>query len=120
MATVALLLFIILLLSTPKKEEFELLGFSVMDVVTACAGFFLVVVFPHIDLRNNLGNNNIAYIEYYYFVTYIAILIPTVNALLLTKTKIPWLLYRDNLLFRLLYWPLTTSITLLITVYTFY
>ncbi|WP_428269359.1 cache domain-containing protein, partial [Haliangium sp.] len=117
---VMMLLFTILMLSTRQKSRVELLGFNTMNVVTACAGFFLVVVFSHIDLRETLSAKGIVYLEYFYFVTYVAILLVAVNALLFSGTQSRIIHHRDNLLPKLMFWPATMGMLLFLTLLTFY
>jgi hypothetical protein len=70
---VTILLFAILFLGTREERDKGRLGFA-LDVIAACAGFFLVAILLHIALRRDLAARDIFYLEYFYFVTYAMIL----------------------------------------------
>lgn len=105
---VAILMFTILMLSTRRDQEMTVTGFSGMNVIAACGGFFLVVVFSHIGLRRNLAVKDFVYIEYFYFLSYVLILLVSVNSLMYSRLQHPWALYRENLIARLAFWPLSS------------
>lgn len=108
---VAILLFIILLLS--KDGGLEVIG--------ACAGFIFVIILDQINLRGLVAAKGIIYFEYFYFVTYILILVVAVNSILLHRDKkVPLIEYENNLIVKLVYWPSFLSILLLITAFVFY
>jgi len=61
----------------------------------------------HVQLRDELAVNAIVYMEYFYLVSYITILMVTVNAvLLLQDTPMKMLAFKDNLIPKLIYWPI--------------
>lgn len=61
----------------------------------------------HVQLRDELAVNAIVYMEYFYLVSYITILMVTVNAvLLLQDTPMKVLAFKDNLIPKLIYWPI--------------
>ena len=116
---VNILLFGILFLATREGSQKGLLGFT-LDVITACAAFFLVVIFSHISLRRGLAAPDIFYLEYYYFITYVLILFVTLNYVHFTKTPVGLLRYRDNLIAKLTYWPAAMLAVLVVTLLHFY
>ena len=95
------------------------LGFA-LDVIAACAGFFLVAILLHIALRRNLAARDIFYLEYFYFVTYAMILYVTVNYVLVTKTTIGIVHYRDNFIVKVAFWPVSQLALLVFTLMAFY
>jgi len=120
MLVVTILLFAILFLGTRDDERQKgRLGFA-LDVIAACAGFFLVAILLHIALRRDLTARDIFYLEYFYFVTYAMILYVAVNYVLFTKTAIRIVHYRDNFIAKILFWPISQFALLLFTLMTFY
>ena len=117
---VLLLLFIILMLSTRTRKIVKVVGFNTMSVVTVCAGFFLVVIFSHIDLRDTLAIKYFSYMEYFYFLVYLAILLLALNALLFNQTHIRIFTYKENFFPKLFYWPVNTGVIFLFTAVSFY
>jgi hypothetical protein len=117
---ISLLLFTIVM-SSSKKEKDISFGFTGFGVLEVCAAFFFVVILAHIDLRNLLGVQEIIYLDYFYFLIYIKILIYAVNSILFAKYEnIVVVQMRDNLIPRLLYWPVYLLCLFLITCYVFY
>ena len=118
---VALLLFAVLLISTKSEEKISLYGFSSSTVLGYCAALFFVLIISHVSMRNKLAAAGIIYLEYFYFVLYFIILAVSVNSILLASTTRHEIIhYRDNLIIKLLYWPVLLGLLLLITLANFY
>jgi hypothetical protein len=118
LSVVLILLFALLVLGASRQRS-QKSGIA-LNAVAAGAGLFLLVIFSHINLRANLAAREIFYLEYYYFLVYLVILGVTVNYLLFTKTEIPMVNYRGNLVAKVLYWPLTQFTILAFTLAEFY
>ena len=116
---VNVLLFAILFLGARDEHQKGHLGFT-LDVIAACAGFFLVAILLHIALRRDLAARDIFYLEYFYFVTYAMILYVTINYVLLTKTSLRIVHYRDNFIAKIVFWPASQLALLVFTLVTFY
>ena len=116
---VTILLFAILFLGTRDERQRGRLGFA-LDVIAACAGFFLVAILLHIALRRDLAARDIFYLEYFYFVTYAMILFVTVNYVLFTKTSVRLIHYRDDFIAKVVFWPVSQLALLLFTLMAFY
>lgn len=84
------------------------------------ASLLFILAILHIALRNNILSFEITFAEYCYIMMYFMVTLVTVNNLLLAK-KLPikWIRYRNNLLPRILYWPLITGFILLLAVLLF-
>ncbi|UCE17088.1 MAG: hypothetical protein JSV84_09270 [Gemmatimonadota bacterium] len=118
---VALLLFSIFFLSTKDPEKIKLLGVSPGRFLGFCAGLFFVVVFSHIGTREAVSAKEIFYLEYFYLVMYLTLLWVSVNAILhILADKILFIQYSDNLISKLLYWPVLLALLFGITVVFFY
>lgn len=120
LAVVAALLFTILMFSSRQNPEMTVTGFSGMSVIAACGGFFLVVVFAHIGVRRSLAVKDFIFLEYFYFLSYVFILLVSLNALLYSRLAHRWVVYRDNIIAQQLYWPASTATILGFTWWTLY
>ena len=118
---VALLLFAVLLTITSREEDTRLFGFSTSGVLSFCGALFFVIIVSHIGLRNSLATQGLVYLENFYFVMYGAILLVGINSILVALPEhAKFTSYRDNLIFRLLYWPAILGTMLAITIVAFY
>jgi hypothetical protein len=118
---VVFLLYAVLMIASREADKTELFGFSTSNVLTFCAALFFVVILGHIDLRSNLSSSEIIYLEYFFFVMYLAILAVSVNSILfVSHASVSLIQYKDNLIPELLYWPAITGMLLAITLWVFY
>ena len=116
LAVVAFLLFAALVIVTSHEEKMGLRGFNTSTVLAYCAALFFVTIVGHISLRSGLEAPGIVYLEFFYFVTYGAILSVSVNAILFTSHIHIWCVqYRDSLVMELLFWPTLFGFLLVIT-----
>lgn len=81
---VILILFFILLVQR-KHDCSELYGFNSLSAVMGCSGLFFVVIFNHIAIRTSLESSRVVYMEYLYFITYLAILYVSANSFLVAR-----------------------------------
>lgn len=117
---ISTLLFTIVM-STSNRERDAKLGFTGFGVLEISAAFFFVVILAHIDLRNILGVQEVIYLDYFYFLIYLKILLYAVNSIIYTKyPNIKFFYYRNNLIPRLLYWPVYLGLLFIITCFIFY
>ena len=105
LAVAAAMLFCMLLLGT-RQDEHGNFGFSALEVVLGAAALFFVVIFDHSALRKDLATTRPFYLEYFYFVMYLALVGVCVNAIAFAMGRIELLQRDDNLLPKLLFWPL--------------
>ena len=109
---VALLLFLVHLLIVE--------GFNVLQVVAACSSFLFVIIVNQINLRSKILTSGIVYLEYFYFVLYIFIMVVAINAILYSQNKnISWIQYKHSLIPKLLHWPGMLSLLLMFTLLVF-
>ncbi|MFP4651375.1 MAG: hypothetical protein ACLFM4_02985 [Phormidium sp.] len=102
-----------------KKEDNQL-GFSASGVIGASGGFSFILILDQINLRSQLATGGIIYIEYFYFVLYVMILVVVFNAIMVAKGSDHALLqYNNNILPKLIYWPLLLSLQILVTLFVF-
>lgn len=118
---VMFLLYAVLMIASREDDKTELFGFSTSNVLTFCAALFFVVILGHIDLRSHLNSSEIIYLEYFFFVMYLAILAVSVNSILfVSHASVSLVQYKDNLIPELLYWPAITGLLLGVTLWVFY
>ena len=116
----AVLLYAVLFTIRTRKEKLGLLGFNVSGVLGFCAALFFVVILAHTSLRQSLASPTLVYLEYYYFVMYAAFLGVSINAIVVAS-DLPHRIVRvgDNLVARLLFWPLLSLALLFTTLWIF-
>lgn len=116
---VALIMFIVLYVSSTKEEGRS--GLTTMNVIQSSAGFLFILLLAHVNERNRIETPEIAYIELFYFSMYVFITLQTVAlAMLLRGANWKLFVYRDNLVLKLLFWPVLVSIWYLVTLLRFY
>jgi len=98
-----------------------LFGFDTANVLAFTAALFFVLILGHIDLRSKLNAQTIIYLEYFFFVMYATILAVSVNAIMfVSHSRLHLIQFQDNLVPKLLYWPLFLGVLLAITLGVFY
>lgn len=118
---VAGIIFSLFLIITGDKERTEKFAYNCSFILGASAGLFFSVLIAHSQLRNSLQLSEIVYLEYFYLVLYVMILVLAVNSFLFSLgTRFKWIHFRDNLIPKLLFWPFVLVILFVITVATFY
>ncbi len=116
---VALIMFIVLYVSSNKEEGRS--GLTTMNVIQSSAGLLFILVLAHVNERNRIETPEIAYIELFYFSMYVFITLEAVAlAALLRGSSWKLFTYRDNLVLKLMFWPVLVSIWLAVTLLRFY
>jgi hypothetical protein len=120
--TIALIiLFALQMVVTSDEKLAAFMQTTAGRVVNICVSMFFVIAFGHIDVRRKISAQEILYIEWFYLVTYGAILWVALNSILFVRAKhISWLQKDENLIPKLLYWPLVTGTLFLASLATFY
>lgn len=95
---------------------------EIVSVLNFTAALFFVVVVIHTALRDLVAAVGITYLEYLYVLLYLALLSAAANIFMVARfPDFVVVRYRDNLIPKVLYWPVFTGImlvsTLLIFVY---
>ena len=110
---VVLSLIYILILACEKTEARQ-------GIIESMAAFFFVLIFSHIDLRKDVVTPDLIYIEYFYFATYMMIILSTANLIAYTKSQTSLFDFNDNQIYRTIYFPLFLSVMLAISLWKFY
>ena len=135
LVVVTLLLFALLLLSSNRDSG----KLEVVEAIAACAGFFLVIVFSHLGIRESFAVQDIMYLEYFYYVTYVLILFTVANYVIIasqkqndmhaytseastskSSSKLQFIRFHDNLFVKIVYWPASQLAVLILTLLEFY
>ncbi len=105
------LLFAILLIAKAENS---------MEVLGACAGFVFIVILDQTTFREQIVSKGLVFLEYFYFLIYLYIFLVAINAImLLFPSGFPLVKYKNNFVFKLLYWPSITTLLLIITILVF-
>ena len=91
--------FALLICGTKVPDAASAVGFKGMGSLGAAAGLLFAVILAQINLRQKVVTSEVIYLEYFYFVAYLAIIAVASNAILFSVTSsIKFIEYRDNLL----------------------
>ena len=115
---VATLLFAALLTITGKEKLADRLGFDVAGFIGAASALFFVVMLAHIQLREQFAGTGIVYIEHFYILMYLLLVMATANTYIfaLKPTRgYGLILYGDNILVKVGYWPVVLGCLIAIT-----
>lgn len=115
---VAALLFAALLTVSANESLSGKLGFSTSGFIGASSALFFVVMLAHIQLREQFAGASIVYIEYFYILMYALLVAATANTFLFSINATRWgklILYNDNIIPKVAYWPVVLSALILIT-----
>ncbi len=110
---VSLCLIYILIFASAKTNDRQ-------GIIESMAAFFFVLIFSHIDLRKDIVTADLIFIEYFYFITYLMIVLSTLNLVIYTKDKSKIFDYNGNQLYRAIYFPLFFSLVLIVMLVKFY
>ncbi len=110
---VCLSLIYILIFASAKTNDRQ-------GIIESMAAFFFVLIFSHIDLRKDIVTADLIFIEYFYFTTYLMIVLSTLNLVVYTKNKSKIFDYNENQLYRTIYFPLFFTLILIVMLTKFY
>ncbi len=113
---VAGLVFGLLMLAQKEYKKKGAIEFDAQTTLSSCAALIFIVILAHIDLRGDFSSGGFFYLEYFYFVMYLMILLVALNATLFTW-GVKNFFSRH---FKLLYWPVLLGSLWAITLSTFY
>lgn len=120
---VLILLYSVLVMATADRDKAEVLGFNATGAIGASTALLFVVMLAHIDLRREFEAGGLVYLEYFYLITYAAVLAVSLNVYLFAAQTEGWLmdvLHRDdNLLAKLAFWPAVLGFLVVVTVMIF-
>lgn len=114
-AVSSFMVFVLLLVIAPVTRG------NIVQILAAFSGLFFILILSELDLRRRMSSSAILYIEYFYFVIYLAILSQALVAITnLFTGHVPWLEQRDHIIPKLVYWPVILTALFVITFVVFY
>jgi hypothetical protein len=121
-------MFILLLMSfgvqfivTQIPEKMSMHGISTTGLIAYYASLFFIGILAHLDIRRTLNAAGVVYIEYFYFALYVILLLQTVNSIIFAATDdVGFLEYKDNLIPKVIFFPVTLGLMYAVTAYIFY
>lgn len=109
------------ILYSSGKHAAKTSSISSLGVVESSAAFFFVLILAHIDLRKSVNTPVLTYMEMFYFIMYIILGLVSFNIVMFTKNKnYLFFDYKDNLITKVLYWPVFLGLCLAVTILEFY
>ena len=115
-----LLAFIALLMTSAKPENDKVFNFKPSNMQGIASGFVLFLVFSIIGIRGKAISNNLLYVEYLYFFTFLVVLSLISVAITIFRKTDNIIGYEDGILIKALYWPFILGTIYLITFINFY
>ncbi len=113
---VSIMMFAIELIISQKAQEEETRKFTALEIISVGGGLIFIVLLDQLNLRGTIITAGLIYLEYLYFALYLVIVLITLNALSIALGTKFWLIqYQDNLIPKLLYWPVLLSLLLIVT-----
>jgi hypothetical protein len=118
---VTILLFTLLMITSRDERLVGFMQAGSGRILNICAAMFFVIAFNHVDIRRKIAAEQVFYLEYFYFLIYLAILLISINSVLFSiDAKINLIQHRENLLPKLLFWPFLLGMLFVVSVVTFY
>lgn len=117
---VASLLFAALLTVSENAKLSNRLGFNTSGFIGASSALFFVVMLAHIQLRRQFAGASIVYLEYFYILMYAMLVLATANTYLFSIRASRFgniILYKDNLIPKVAYWPILFGSLIVITLF---
>ena len=112
-------LFLVVARTRTSPEDFPTsTGVTSLSFLSA---MLFVLILGHNSLRSALNPSTLIYLEYFYLIMYIAILVVAVRVIsFLFGVRVGWTYYNETLKLERLYWPVVTFATLAATWGAFY
>lgn len=115
---VMVLLYATLLVVSRDPAKAERHGFNTAMVLGACSALFFVVLISHIQIRSQFSGSGLVYLECFYYLTYLLLIGTTVNTYLFAEEPRSYtrlIHYADNIVPKVLFWPLVLLASVLFT-----
>ncbi|MDM8564979.1 hypothetical protein QUF74_04935 [Candidatus Halobeggiatoa sp. HSG11] len=118
---VAMLLFALVMMVTGDEKKTGKFGFSTSGTIGSCSSLFFVVMLSHIQLRSEFSSVGVVFMEYSYFLMYLMILLVALNTFMFSlgwSSRWGIIPYKDNLIPKIIFWPLIFGMMVTITLIT--
>ncbi len=114
---IAIMIFTMIMIPKNTKSEEDRPITSVTRRLAFLASIIFIASLTHIRLRADIPVVGVSYMETYYVIIYIISLIAAIETILYVKCpNIKIIQHKDNLLFKILYWPMVMGAILISTV----
>lgn len=114
-------LMVYFLVYSSSKHATKRSDISSLGVVESSAAFFFVLILAHIDLRKTVTTPVITYMESFYFIMYFILGLVAFNIVMFTKRdNYMFFDFKDNLVVKLIYWPVFLGLCFILTLWKFY
>ena len=119
--TIAVVLLFGILTITTKDENKKHFGFSSHGVLAYCTTLLFTLIISHTSLRSRISIGSIIYLEYFYWIMYLAIVVVSLNSIAFASNRnVPFIDTKDNIYIKILYWPVVLGFMLFVTFLNFY
>ena len=125
LAIIACLVFATLMMITKDGEQASIFGINTSGIIGVCSGLFFVVLVSQVQIREEFAGSSIVYVEFFYPLIYISLLGVSVNSFIFSSSKkeynssfTNWINYQDNIIPKLIYWPVLLGSATIITAVT--
>ena len=106
---------------TQIPDKMSMHGISTTGLIAYYASLFFIGILAHLDIRRTLNASGVVYIEYFYFILYVILLLQTVNSIIFAATDhVGFLEYKDNLIPKVVFFPVTLGLMYAATAFLFY
>ncbi|MGA2081009.1 MAG: hypothetical protein ABSH53_10425 [Holophaga sp.] len=113
--SVAVLLFALLLAVTRADDKAKATGYNYLNLLRTTIALFFSLVVAQFNIRARVVADGVIWLEWFYFVMYGAVLWVSLDALLVVKDKLAFLVRDDNAVAKFAFWPVLLACFYLIT-----
>ena len=114
-------LFLIVMVVSKSGERMQFFGVSPGEVIFVGAALLLAVIVSQTALRDEVQAPGLVYLEFFYVLTYLVTVGVVLNSVLLAgRPDLRLFRKHDNYWARVMYWPVTMSTILILTLLTFH
>ena len=118
--TILCLAFAVLLITTAEDVKLKRFNFTVSATLGTCSALFFSTMLMHSQLRSYLSTGYTVYLENLYYIVYLNIVLVAINAYIFShphSERSRFISFADNLIPKIIYWPLTLSLVLVETIH---
>lgn len=105
---VVLLLFALVMTVSGDDKRRENFGFNATNTIAICASLLFVVILLHVQIRRQFAGSELVYIEYFYLIVYLMILLTALNSYVFSMGSLKHFNlthYQDNFIPKVSFWP---------------
>ncbi|QDP72012.1 hypothetical protein FOG18_05205 [Legionella israelensis] len=114
------ILFAITMIITDKPQMASRVGLSTTQLFIALGGTVFSLILMHAGLRREYSEQPVLYLEYFYLITYVIIILVSYNAYIVTTQKSLPKMLKNNLLAKTLFWPVILVFIIVLTILKFF